>query len=92
MCSRPAAPNIHGAGGKSTSEISASAAMCFIIGCSRSSYIMPSEPGFIFSKPSASAQSARPPRIDSAARYSAVDPVEQLLLTLTTGMPVIPSS
>jgi hypothetical protein len=26
------------------------------------------------------------------ARYSAVEPVEQLLLTLTTGMPVRPSS
>ena len=53
MCSRPAAPNIHGAGGKSTSEISASAMMCLSIGCVRSSYVAPSEPGFIFSNPSA---------------------------------------
>lgn len=86
------APNIHGAGGNSTSEISASACMWLPIGCSRSSKVDPSEPGFIFSKPSASTQSARPPRIASAARYSAVEPVEQLLLTFTTGIPVMPSS
>jgi hypothetical protein len=53
---------------------------------------MPSEPFSIFSKPIARVQSARPPLIAWRARYSAVDPVEQLLLTLTTGMPVRPSS
>jgi len=54
--------------------------------------VEPSEPGCIFSKPSASAQSTVPPRTACVARNSAVDPVEQLLLTLTTGIPVIPSS
>jgi hypothetical protein len=53
---------------------------------------VPSEPGCIFSKPSAIVQSASPPLMARAARYSAVDPVEQLLLTLTTGMPVMPNS
>ncbi len=44
------------------------------------------EPGCIFSKPRARVQSA-PPRIALAARYSAVEPVEQLLLTFTTRDP-----
>ncbi|SLJ82534.1 Uncharacterised protein [Mycobacteroides abscessus subsp. abscessus] len=92
MCSRPAAPNIQGAGGNFTSEICTSRSMCRIIGCSRSVKVAPSEPGCIFSKPSARVQSARPPRIAWAARYSAVEPVEQLLLTLTIGIPVRPSS
>ena len=92
MCSRPAAPNIHGATGKANSSISAIALTWRPIGDSRSSAPPPSEPGCIFSNPSAIAQSASPPRIAWAARYSAVDPVEQLLLTLTIGMPVIPSS
>jgi len=38
------------------------------------------------------AQSTSPPRTAWAARNSAVDPVEQLLLTLTIGIPVMPSS
>ena len=50
-----------------------------------------SEPFFIFSKPSASAQSTSPPRTASRAMNSALEPVEQLLLTLTTGIPVSPS-
>ncbi len=41
---------------------------------------------------SAIVQSASPPRIACAAMNSAVEPVEQLLLTLTIGMPVRPSS
>ncbi len=92
MYSRPAAPNIHGATGKANSSISASALMWRPSGDSRSSAPPPSEPGCIFSNPSASTQSASPPRIDCAPRNSAVDPVEQLLLTLTIGMPVMPSS
>jgi hypothetical protein len=63
-----------------------------MIGCSRSVKVAPSEPGCIFSKPNASAQSTAPLRTACAARKSAVDPVEQLLLTLTTGIPVMPSS
>ena len=65
--------------------------MCLSIGFVRSMNFAPSEPFSIFSKPSASAQSARPPLTAWRARYSAVEPVEQLLLTLTTGMPVRPS-
>jgi hypothetical protein len=42
----------------------------------------PSEPFSIFSKPRASAQSAMPPSTSCLAMNSAVEPVEQLLLTL----------
>jgi len=61
------------------------------IGIVRSVYFTPSEPRSIFSKPRASTQSARPPLIAWRAMNRAVDPVEQLLLTLMTGMPVRPS-
>ena len=57
----------------------------------RSVYLTPSEPFSIFSKPTAIAQSAMPPLTAWRARKSALEPVEQLLLTLTTGMPVRPS-
>ena len=56
----------------------------------RSVYLTPSDPFSIFSKPIASAHSARPPRTASRASHSALDPVEQLLLTFITGMPVSP--
>jgi hypothetical protein len=92
MCSRPAAPNIHGATGNANSSMAASALMWLPSGDSRSSAPPASAPGCIFSKPRAITQSARPPRMLCAARYSAVEPVEQLLLTLTIGMPVMPSS
>ena len=65
--------------------------MCLSIAGVRSVYFMPSEPRSIFSKPTASAQSTRPPLTAWRARYNALEPVEQLLLTLTTGMPVRPS-
>ena len=92
MCSRPAFPNICGAKGDSSGErISNMRAMCLSIAGVRSVYFMPSEPRSIFSKPTASAQSTRPPLIAWRARKSALDPVEQLLFTLTTGMPVSPS-
>ncbi len=57
----------------------------------RSVYFTPSEPFSIFSKPIASAQSTMPPFTACRARKSADEPVEQLLLTLTTGIPVSPS-
>ena len=63
--------------------------MCLSIAGVRSVYFMPSEPRSIFSKPRASAQSAKPPLIAWRARYSALEPVEQLLLTLMIGMPRI---
>ena len=55
---------------------------CLSIGTVRSVYFMPSEPFSIFSKPSAIAQSAMPPSTNCLAMNSAVEPVEQLLLTL----------
>ena len=64
MCSRPALPNIWGAGGEASGSRTANmAAACLSIGLVRSVYFTPSEPRSIFSKPSASAQSARPPLI-----------------------------
>ncbi|MNC74692.1 hypothetical protein D3C75_1260920 [compost metagenome] len=58
----------------------------------RSSQCDFSAPACICSKPKASTQSAAPVSMARRARYSALEPVEQLLLTLTTGMPVIPTS
>ena len=49
-------------------------------------------PGIICSKPSASTHSAAPLATACRARNSAVEPVEQLLLTLTIGMPLMPTS
>ncbi|MOA31796.1 hypothetical protein D3C78_1529720 [compost metagenome] len=49
-------------------------------------------PACICSKPTASTQSAAPDSMALRARYRAVEPVEQLLLTLITGMPVMPTS
>jgi hypothetical protein len=42
----------------------------------------PSDPGFIFSKPSARTHSFSPPSTNWRAIMRAVDPVEQLLFTL----------
>ena len=92
MWSRPALPNICGAKGDSSgARISNMRIMCLSIAGVRSVYFIPSEPFSIFSKPIASAQSTRPPLTAWRARKSAEEPVEQLLLTLTTGMPVRPS-
>jgi hypothetical protein len=91
MCSRPALPNICGAGGEASGSRSSNMAIaCLSIGFVRSVYFTPSEPFSIFSKPSASTQSASPPLIAWRAMNRAVEPVEQLLLTLITGMPVSP--
>ncbi|SKU14846.1 Uncharacterised protein [Mycobacteroides abscessus subsp. abscessus] len=56
--------------------------MCGCRGDSRSLNFMPSEPGSIFSNPAAITTSDWPLRIALAAMNSAVEPVEQLLLTL----------
>ena len=66
------------------------ASACLSIGFVRSVHLTPSEPFSIFSKPSARAQSASPPLTDWRAMNSALEPVEQLLLTLTIGIPVSP--
>ena len=92
MWSRPALPNIWGAGGDSSGSRMANIAVtCLSRALVRSVYLTPSEPFSIFSKPTAIAQSALPPRTAWRARKSALEPVEQLLLTLITGMPVRPS-
>ncbi|SIL70892.1 Uncharacterised protein [Mycobacteroides abscessus subsp. abscessus] len=56
--------------------------MCGCRGDSRSLNFMPSEPGSIFSNPAAITTSDWPLRMALAAMNSAVEPVEQLLLTL----------
>ncbi|MCY1419665.1 hypothetical protein D9M71_352580 [compost metagenome] len=94
MCSRPAPPKVRSGPGTSA----ASAVSCSTIGrkrarvTGRSSQLDFSEPGRICSKPRASTQSAWPLSTAARARYSAVEPVEQLLLTLMIGMPVRPTS
>ena len=65
---------------------------CLSIGLVRSVHLLPSAPFSICSKPTASTQSESPPATACRARNSAVEPVEQLLLTLTTGMPDRPTS
>ena len=92
MWSRPALPNICGANGDSSSgRSSIMRPMCLSRAGVRSVYFIPSEPFSIFSKPIARAQSIRPPLTAWRASHSALEPVEQLLLTLTTGIPVSPS-
>ena len=93
MCSRPALPNSWAANGPVSSSCSACIASRWrSIGLTRSSKCIFSEPRSIFSNPTASTQSASPPATSARARYSDVEPVEQLLFTLTIGMPVSPSS
>ena len=91
--SRPAPPNICAAGGAwvkpCTSFITIA---CFSSGLARSLNLLPSAPFSIFSKPTARTHSASPPSIAWRASMSAVEPVEQLLFTLNTGMPVRPIS
>ena len=55
---------------------------CLSMGLVRSVYFEPSEPFSIFSKPSASTQSASPPSMNCFAMNSADEPVAQLLFTL----------
>jgi len=93
MCSRPALPKSCGVGGARAaySRRLIITIMCWSIGLVRSMNLAPSEPFSIFSKPSASTQSEMPPCTNWRAMYSAVEPVAQLLLTLYTGTPVMPS-
>ena len=51
----------------------------------------PKAPGLICSNPSARTQSAEPLSTACLAKYNAVEPVEQLLLTFIMGIPVIPT-
>ena len=92
MCSRPALPNICGAAGDSSQPPRPAiiACTCRSRALVRSVYFTPSEPFSIFSKPTASAHSASPPRTAWRASHRALEPVEQLLLTFITGIPVRP--
>ena len=93
MCSLPAPPNIWAAGGAGAKPWSACiSSMCLSSGRVRSPHFIPSEPFSIFSNPRASAHSTMPEPTAWNASRSADDPVEQLLLTLKTGIPVRPSS
>src|ERR1041384_1125414 len=60
-------------------------------GLARSVHLAESAPGSICSKPTTRTHSAMPPAIACAPSMRAELPVEQLLLTLNTGMPVRPS-
>jgi hypothetical protein len=91
--SRPAPPNICAAGGAwvkpCTSFITPA---CGSSGVGRSLNFEASAPFSICSKPTTSTHSASPLSTAWRPANSAVEPVEQLLLTLTTGTPVRPSS
>ena len=60
-------------------------------GVGRSAHTEVIAPGRICSNPTASAQLTAPLSTAWRARNRAVDPVEQLLFTLTIGMPVMPT-
>src|SRR3990167_891350 len=93
MCSMPAAPKIRNAMGTlETSALASTQALKCSNTDGRSLYMVPSAPGFICSNPKARTQSAIPLITACLARYSAVEPEEQLLLTLMTGIPVMPTS
>ncbi|MCY1312777.1 hypothetical protein D9M70_632280 [compost metagenome] len=94
MCSRPAPPNWRRAIGTPTaSAVSSSAiARCLLMIAGRSLNTEPRAPGCICSKPRARAHSTAPLSTAWRARNSALEPVEQLLLTFTTGTPLMPTS
>ncbi|MNQ89578.1 hypothetical protein D3C85_1048900 [compost metagenome] len=92
MCARPAPANWRMADGISGWPTSSSTTWAARSSAgARSSQRDLSAPGFICSKPNASAQSTAPLCTAWRARYRADEPVAQLLLTLTTGMPVMPT-
>ena len=90
-----AAPKMRGIGGPRFESGDARAAVASSgptgLGRSGNADVLPSGPGAMRSKPSASTQRASPARTSVAACTSAVLPVEQLLFTFVIGMPVRPS-
>lgn len=93
--SRAPLSNIRGAPGpwfspRPSCSISALLIFRSKVGGARSGKLVPRLPGFIRSKPSASAHSTSPYLTALLAWYKAAEPVEQLLFTLTMGMPVNP--
>ena len=90
--SRPAPPKNCAAGGAELKPCSAFITSTNLSsGFARSVHFAWSAPASICSKPTTSTASAMPPAIACAPSISAELPVEQLLLTLKTGMPVWPS-
>jgi hypothetical protein len=90
--SRPAPPNICAAGGAELKPCSSFITLTNLSsGFARSFHLAESAPASICSKPTTSTHSAMPPATACAPSISAELPVEQLLLTLNTGMPVRPS-
>ncbi|MNH26597.1 hypothetical protein D3C79_866590 [compost metagenome] len=94
MCSRPAPPkNIRAPGmpmpsGNTWAALSKPLPM--VSGRSVQKFF--NAPGCICSKPKARAQSTAPLSTAWRAMNSAVEPLAQLLLTLISGMPVMPTS
>jgi hypothetical protein len=83
MCSMAALPNISSTTGTSAlSWPTRAVSTCRAQGAARSSPPRDSDPGFIFSKPTAMTTSVIPPSISWRARNSAVDPLAQLLFRL----------
>src|SRR6185503_14342637 len=90
--SRPAPPNICAAGGAWLKPCSSFITLTNLSsGFARSVHFAWSAPASICSKPTTITHSAIPPATACAPSMSAELPVEQLLLTLNTGMPVRPS-
>ena len=90
--SRPAPPNICAAGGADEKPCSSFNTLTNLSsGFPRTVHYAWSAPASICSKPTTSTHSATPPATACAPSMSAELPVEQLLLTLNTGMPVRPS-
>ncbi len=91
--SRPAPPNICAAGGAWPKPCTSFMTPTNLSsGLVRSVHLADSAPASICSKPTTSTHSTRPPATAWAPSMRAELPVEQLLLTLKTGMPVRPTS
>ena len=92
ICSTPALPKIFGADGPFPDGWSSESRMKNVSrGTVLSLKNVYRDPVNIFSNPNARAHSAIPDLTALAARNKALLPVEQLLLTFTTGMPVMPT-
>ncbi|MOA47713.1 hypothetical protein D3C78_1703740 [compost metagenome] len=93
MCAMPAPANWRMA--LLPTSTSPTSSLTSLLACSsadsRSVHTDFSAPGFICSKPKARAQSTAPLCTAWRARNRAEEPVAQLLLTLSTGMPVMPT-
>ncbi|MNR48287.1 hypothetical protein D3C85_1675100 [compost metagenome] len=93
MCSMPALPKMRRAAGISAAPGIASlhCSRNSSSGLGRSAKALLIAPGIICSKPKARTMSTMPLLMAWLARYSADEPLAQLLFTLSTGMPVMPT-